>query len=439
VSDAAAAARFLRERGLDRVAARAREKIFQNGRSAGQIILLDAGPEEHAGIAALAGRRIGQGELRVRLGDLDAWLRQSRFACSLEEALASYFGEPIGSRPALRADARATAAAARDDFRRSLEALAGSFPATSLARRWLAEGEHGTAGLGHRWGRLPSPEREEKLALIENVAKALAALPLDEPRRLAVFAHDGLGNPHALDSTEEAGRLFVQALLDLTPEESRGLAAGLSTAERARLYEGVGLLVDTVSPTIAAFHLSEALGRDGTCEIFPSGLLQILPLRRLQRWRSLRAADRRVFVVENPVVFEEILDALEPRVALGREAPTVLCTAGWPSAAALAALDLLAGSDAAIEFAYSGDFDFAGLRIAASLWRRYPSAFRPWRLSADDFRAAVHSSTPPAPPADLDALASLQPSFPDLIPTIQQFGRWAYQEAIAQRLIEDLR
>ena len=471
MSNPAGAARYLRERGLDRIATLARQKLILYGRPAGRLVLPDAGSEEHAGIAALAGRRVGQDELRVSLSDLDAWLLRSRFACSLEDALAAYFGEPVPSRPLQKAEARAAVASAREEFRQALEALAESFPAASLARRWLAEGGHGVAWLVQRWGRLEVSAREERLALIRGVARALARLPLDEPRRLAVFADECLGNPHALDPTEEAGRLFVQALLDVAPDpdadaarlspvpllseqgswerppsfradgtsrESRVTAATLSTAERGRLYEVFGLLVDTLSPTVAAFNLREAIWTNGARETFPPGVLDVLPLRRLLAWRSLRAAGERVFVVENPVVFEEILDPLEPKVAAGEDVPTVLCTSGWPSAAGLRALDLIVRGDGEIQLAYSGDFDLAGLRIAASLSRRYPSAFRPWRLSADDYLAALRPTSPAASPSDLDALATLQPSFPDLISAIQSAGRWAYQEAIATRLIDDV-
>lgn len=52
--------------------------------------------------------------------------------------------------------------------------------------------------------------------------------------------------------------------------------------------------------------------------------------------------------------------------------------------------------------------------------------------------AVLRPSSPAASSSDLDALATLQPAFPDLIPAIQQTGRWAYQEAIAPRLIDDL-
>ncbi|HEX5415124.1 MAG TPA: TIGR02679 family protein [Chloroflexota bacterium] len=437
MSDPGGAARFLRERGLDRIAALARQKLFLNGRPSGLIRLPDASPDEHAGLAGLTGRRVGQGELRLQLSDLDAWLRASRFACSLEETLAAYFGEPIPSRPQQNADARAAAATAREGFSKTLGALAESFPAKSLARRWLAEGEHGTGWLAQRWGRLGAAERDDKLALIRGVARALARLPLEAtPRRLAVFANDCLGNPHALDPAEEAGRLFVQALLDLSG--SHAVAAALSTAERTRLYESVGLLVDTISPTVAVFNLREAVRADGAREAFPPGALQVLPLRLLLTWQSLRVNGERVFVVENPVVFEEILDALEPKAAAGAEVSTVLCTAGWPSAAALRALDLLVRGDAEIWLAYSGDFDLAGLRIAASLGRRYPAAFHPWRLSADDYAAALRPSSPAAASADLAALSTLESTFLDLILAIQRAGRWAYQEALAPRLIEDL-
>lgn len=429
-------------RGVDA----ARAAFRRNSGATGQLTLDDATDEEHAGIAALTGRPLRHGPLRLRLADLDRWLREA-FGGSLEAALTAYDGRP----PARRADERARiereAALRRERWRRILAALAEELPEESLGRRWLNEGAHGAEWLVGRFDETPddnatakeSPNapKESKESLARLVASALARLPLSEPRRLAAFANDLVGNPHAFDPDAEAGRLLFLALADLFGEEL-GLdplaASRMSAAERRALGKRVGLLGETISSSVVVYGLRSATLRDGELDqAVAVPRLQVLPLRRLVSWRAARGFGDRVFVVENPVVFEDLIDRLEG----GTDAPTLICTAGWPSLAASRLLDLLVAGGTR-QICYSGDFDLAGLRIAAALCQRHPDQLVFWRWSPDDYHAATRVDTTPASPSDLRALDVLSDAFPDLVPLIQASGRWAYQEGLIPLLLKDL-
>jgi len=437
------AADFFRRRGLDRVAGKARAAFWRNGGPAGTIVLDDATPEEHNGLSSLIGRPPGHGALRVRLIDLDNWLQQSGFHCSLEDALTAYAGERPGSRAAERSHAQQEVARARDRWRQMLEQAAEGLPPDAGGRRWLVDGAHGIPWLLRRFQPGPDAALPEKRALVRTVAAALSQLPLGEPRRLAVFANDLAGSPHALDPDQEAGRLLTLGLLDLYGAEAEiDASAGerLSAADRRQLYAHAGLLSETVSSTVAVYNLAAAARRDGSQDPRVTGppTLQILPLRSLLQWSSVRSALPDVFIVENPAVFEDLVDALE-REEQAAGTPTLICTAGWLNLAAWRLLDLLVSTGDVAHFFYSGDFDLAGLRIAGSVRTRYLDRFQPWRLTAEDYRLADRDEGTTASAEELRQLAGLSPDFPDLVPVIQEAGRWAYQEAITTFLLDDLR
>jgi uncharacterized protein (TIGR02679 family) len=419
-----------------------RRAYWRNGRAAGTITLADATDAEHAGLAALDGRKVSRGPLRVRLADLDRRLADSVFACSLADLLEAYFGEAVGSRREEREAAIETARQLRESWRARFHAVAAELPDGAPARIWLGEGAHGAEWLARRYGSEPLSRQDERQAMIRVVARALTSLPLDPPRRLAVLANELTGNPHALDSSEELGRLFLAGLLDL-PGAPLSLtstpAERLSAAERRQLYASVGILTETVSPTVAVFNLAGATSLRGADDpVIAAGrpTLQVLALRQLLGWRAAQSADSDVYVLENPVVFEDLLDRLESRLATDA-VPTIICTSGWPSDAGWRLLDLIHDANFGVKFHYSGDFDLAGLRIAAAVQKRLPDAFRAWRLGADDYRAADRDGGVAAA-EDLAQLASLEPLFPDLVAAIREAGRWAYQEAIVERLAGDV-
>ena len=437
------AADFFRQRGLERVVDAARTAFWRNGGPTGKLIVADATDAEHSGLAALSGRQVGHGALGVKLADLDDWLRRSGFACSLEALLAAYLGEPPGSRSEERARVQHSVVERRVRWQRAFSEITETLPVDAMGRRWLLDGAHGIAWLLRRFQNAPLASLAEKRDLVQAVARALSRLPLQEPRRLAAFANDLAGNPHAFDPDQEAGRLLLYGLLDLFGSET-GIEtmAGerFSAADRRALFERVGLLSETVSSTVVVFNLAGATDPNGAPDPRLAGppFVEVLPLRRLLTWGSVSVSSADVFLVENPVVFEDLADALEP-IANDVAIPTLVCTAGWLNAAAWRLLDLCLASDAAARFWYSGDFDLAGLRIAASLAARYPDNFRPWRLGASDYRMALREAGTIASRADLHQIASLAPIFSDLVDAIQETGRWAYQEALTAPLLEDLR
>jgi uncharacterized protein (TIGR02679 family) len=438
---AARAAVYFRARNLERVLEAVRRVYWRNGRAAGMAVVDDASLEEHQGLAALSGRAPRRGPLRLDLADLEETLLASGFQCSLADLLLAFDGKP----PATRADERARAQRDAEDRRaacyRLLESIAEDLPPGSLGRSWL-ETAHVSSWLVERYRALSPSELVERSHVVRVVVRALSALPVNEPRRLAVFANQVAGDPHAFDPDREAGRLLTRALRDLFGAEL-GLAAAagdpLSTADQQDLYERAGLLRETISSTVAVANLRAAIRRDGTLDpsVAENRTPSILSLRNLIDWREAHASAPDIFIVENPVVFEDLLDGVSQHQG-STPGPTLICTAGWLSHASWRLLDLLLVPGDVRQIFYSGDFDPSGLQIAERLRRRYPGHFHPWRYSVDDYHQALRASGAPAKPTDLRRLATLPPEFATLAQAMQDAGRWAYQEAIVDLLLSDV-
>ncbi len=437
------AAEYFRERGLARLVAEATHAFYRNGRPVGLVVLTDATEAEQDGLAGLTGRKPARGPLRVQLADLDRCLRSSGFGCTLEELLVAWASEPVRTRAAERATAESERARRREGWREMLEAVAARYPPESLAGRWLTSGAHGLPWLLGRFERLDLSSLEEKRARVQLVADALDRLPLPEPRRLAVFANELAGDPHAFDLGAEAGRLLITALLDLFGEEL-GLASSraerLGAAARRQLFERVGVFPEGVSSTVAVYGLAEATRCGGDLDPLIASAqpeVLVLPLRRLLAWRRASPGRPDVYLVENPTVFEDLVDGLEGGTTDACP-PVVICTAGWPSLAAWRLLDLLVAARPDCVFHYSGDFDLGGLRIAEVVRQRQGERFRLWRLDPESYQVALREESGALSEGDLRQLALLGVALAKLVEAMLATGRSAYQEAIEHLLIGDL-
>ncbi|MBA2288407.1 MAG: TIGR02679 family protein [Ktedonobacteraceae bacterium] len=443
---------FFRQAGLSRLLEKLRTRYIQLGRVGGLVVLENSTPGERREIASLLGRPVQhEGDLKVKLAAFEAALLRSRFACTLPNLLSAFFPDkPLVTRP----EQQAAHAAHQERFRTALNAIATELPEASYGRRWLQQGAHGQDWLFARSKNESDAEQERQLDLARYIASTLNQLPAPGTHeRLALFAQRTSGDPHMLDPDRAAGRLFLLALGDLAQDEAV-LPAENTPQDRAqalRLYAYAGLLVDTLSSSVAAFNLVGATYLAGRADPLPEAAgprVLLLPLRQMLAWRSAQPASNAIYIFENPQVFEEVIAGLSQddnpgayqaasngQIAL----PTLICTSGWPSAAALILLDLLMAQSPANRLHYSGDFDLAGLQIAASLLARYPGRCHPWRFAPDSSLLAIHAEGATASAADLAALATLPDGFAPLITRMQEQGRWAYQEGITHVLLEDVR
>lgn len=438
---------FFTHVGLTRLLTRMREKYIEVGDVGGQIVIEDSTANERRELASFLGKAPFNGEIiKVRLRDVDSALRQSGFACTLPAVLQAILPEqPLVTRK----ERRAIHATHQTNFLAILQATVLQGSAGTQGYLWLTQGQHGIEWLYSRYKNISKDEQEQQLRVIQRVVHALNELPLPEkPERLALFAQRISGNPHALDVDTSAGRLFLLALSDLASNNKNELQKGVEHEEIAplasqdrmqelRLYGDVGLRVDTISSSVAVFNLVEAIRQDGqidTLSHVARNRVLLLPLRQIGEWQSVVPAKHRIYVCENPQVFEEIVEQQKSKDTL----PTVVCTSGWPSVAALLLLDLLLAQSADNMLYYSGDFDIKGLQIATYLIARYSARCHLWRFDSDAYTVALQHGGISASPGELAMLNILPPLFANLVSKMQESALWAYQEGITDLLIEDL-
>ncbi|GAC1565322.1 MAG: hypothetical protein NVS3B14_02620 [Ktedonobacteraceae bacterium] len=101
--------------------------------------------------------------------------------------------------------------------------------------------------------------------------------------------------------------------------------------------------------------------------------------------------------------------------------------------------DMLLSSTPHYTLHYSGDFDARGLQIAAYLLDRYPGRCHPWHFDPDTYMTALQPGGIQASAGELALLNTLSASFAPLVTLMQVKGMWAYQEGIADLLINDIK
>ena len=438
---------FFTSMGLTRLLERMREKYIEVGDVGGQVIIDDSTVNERRELASFLGRTPFSGNtIKVRLHDVDATLRRSGFACTLPDVLRAFHPEqPLVTHKEHR-NAHATH---QTDFRAALQAVVEQTAEETRGYLWLTQGQHGIDWLYSRYKNMSKDEQEQQIRNIQRVAYALNELPSPpHPERLALFAQRISGDPHALDTDTGAGRLFLFALNDLADSrgkepqdkvdaEEMAMRPSQNRMQELRLYAEFGLRVDTISSSVAVFNLAEAIGSTHKTDQLPYAAgkrVLLLPLRQIMEWHSVVPATNRVYVCENPQVFEEVVEHCKDQSSC----PTVVCTSGWPSVAALMLLDLLLAQSSENMLYYSGDFDGKGLQIATYLMTRYPERCHPWHFDSTAYAVALRNGGISASPNELAMLSTLPTVFAELVNKMQERGMWAYQEGITSLLVADL-
>ncbi|MGZ6368288.1 MAG: TIGR02679 family protein [Ktedonobacteraceae bacterium] len=431
---------FFTQANLHRLLAKLREKYIEIGRVGGQVLLENTTPGERREIASFLARPpYADSNLKIKLSDIEKALQHS-FNCGVPELLAAFFpGQPLVTHQAKR-EAHAIHQA---DFSARLLSIASKLPEESQGKHWLQYGQHGQEWIYSRFKNSHADEQDRQLKLVRYIANVLNQLPEpDAPERLALFAQRTCGDPHALDSNMPAGRLLLLALNDLAQgleeNSSQPTKTPQDREQELRLYKDAGLLVDTVSSSVAIFNLASAIYHNDASDPLVQAAgkrVLLLPMRQLLEWKCLTPASTRIYMFENPQVFEEVISALESASSL----PTLVCTSGWPSAATLRLLDQLLEESPDNCLYYSGDFDLKGLQIATYLAARYPGRCHPWHFDATSYEVALKADGIEAPSGELKMLSALPEVFKPLVKKMQEKQKWAFQEGIVELLVNDLR
>ena len=323
-------------------------------------------------------RRLTEQKSRVLdLRLLDAALGSSIYAVSLEAVQTALNGAPI----VVRRDVKSR-------FETGYAALLERV--TNLEWRETLMTKSASANVLKR--ALKENTDDLKLTL-EYVQTALEQLGTRKP----ILASQVTGDAHGFDKDRLAGKLLDAAITDLNLEPP--MRDGVSSSVLVANLRGTPWL--------------DALQHRAVW----------LPWREVQNLETVTTVSGRVLIVENPSVFEALLET--------NTLETLICTSGQPSAATMLLLEKFKSGT---EFWVSCDFDVGGLRIASRLQKQFSRSFRTWHFDAISFRIALERKQSFKLEAPLQSFATY---FPDLVATMLETGCGAHHEAIVTELLHD--
>lgn len=445
------------------------KKWTSYGRLAGMITLENASEEERRLLGGILGKTFYDSKIRFSFADFERGLQRTRFApVDMKELLESYFGKEISTNQEEKERKRQ----ARDRFFEELYASFADNTGKDAAGKTTGEmareisgknvGEIGAETAAHRWIRqmmedktwgfwLLSREfaKNKKAAreLGENTGRALRELFPVLPGReteesaeafqetiLAVFAAKICGNPHYFDRGTPGGQLLTNGLCCIMGE---------TLPENAHQWKELllqaGIAPDYVSSMVHAYGIGLKIpeGRHPALEAFRARREAcVITLENLRNAVGAWAPGKRMFVVENEMVFSFLTEQLR-----GRNADVgLLCTSGQLRTAAVKLLELFA--EAGYRIWYSGDMDPEGIEIADRLWKRFKGGdfkggVEIWRMSSEDYGMGISGEVlKESRLARLDKVE--HPVLKETADRVQEKKRAAYQENILEALLRDL-
>jgi uncharacterized protein (TIGR02679 family) len=377
-------------------------------------------------------RRVGASDRPVRA------VRLTELTPAQQEALADLLAWPRLPGASVRVEVGALAAAFGTDpegLRALLEALRGPLPDRASAReqasldrqRLWEEVAAAVSGRGLqpwvarlRAAGVPDGEVEAHRRRLRPLLSLVQQLPLRPPEPLPIVAQSLTGDPHAFDQG------WLRTMLADAAATLIGLGTPTDAESTRAALRGVGIVPDQLSVPVVCVGL-RAAGSDPVARYLDGlGVAHepaALTAAQLRRWPVAVGHDR-VWVVENPSVLE--------RIARCELDVPVVCTSSWPTDAVVVLLDQVRASGASLH--YHSDLDGAGLALTGHLIRRFGAT--PWRMSVDDYLAAVDGARMPLM---VDGPLPETPWDPALREAMLEHRRVVYEEQVVDTLLGDLR
>jgi uncharacterized protein (TIGR02679 family) len=376
------------------------------GALSGAVSVASPTDTERKAIIGITGayRDSGVGRMTVRLSDLEAAVREAT-GDGVMALLAALGGTPLRDRPAER---ERVSAGVDKCVRRLNDSYLASF-------EWFAGWVGGLRADG-TLTRLVNSGDSEPLVRAVSVLEALDGRPA--PVLLQSLAAEVTGDTKALGHGTVLSTLVLRAL-----SLRLGVARPGSAEDRRELWDSFDVIVDDLASQVLVLGLPAFGGGLGEwlTSAARSGTPFCVTLQQLVSM-PLSVLSPVVYVCENLGVM---------RAAAGSLGPLV-CTGGRPSTAfhRLAAAVVAGGG----ELRYHGDFDWAGVSIAAAVMSRHGAV--PWRLGAADYRAGARAAGEGA--LALSGAPQATPWDPDLANVMAATGRAVYEESVTDALLADL-
>jgi uncharacterized protein (TIGR02679 family) len=251
--------------------------------------------------------------------------------------------------------------------------------------------------------------------------------------RIPLFAQKITGNPHSFDRNTILGKMLLHLLtVDQKMKEDDEISFSKTSEEENDLLGFYGLIRDDLWSFVTCQNILAETDQ-GVHPVWKaaqeSGTVMNLPLKELIKVDKVYPYERNVvWVVENSSVASTLMD-------LAPHAP-IVCTHGQLRIAGWRFIELLVRSDVTIH--YSGDLDPEGMLIADRLLRRFPESVRLWRMDERSYLEAMSEEV--ITEKRLSQLNKLRDhGLNKVAEVMQREKRAAYQEALVEVMVEDLR
>ena len=227
--------------------------------------------------------------------------------------------------------------------------------------------------------------KQGELSLIQNVLLAINELPFryNDKKLLPVFAVTVAKSPHYFDKGIAATLLFhgICYVLQLPDKE-------YDLAEKNKIMYDAGIVKDDLSNNCMIAHINAFqtlnIPHQGWNGFYENYEPWNLNLYNLQQISNIDHQTKRVYIVENPSVFRELV--MYGKMYRNKECGYI-CSNGQLNLCTYVLLDML--KEEGIMMYYAGDFDPEGLLIADKLKSRYGASFTLWHYKPNDYLQAL--------------------------------------------------
>ncbi len=427
-------ANFKREKGFDRLFSLFIEKYksYERIEKGISVVLQQPTLEEKRALSGFLGKDYTKNKsIKLTAAKMKKAILQTKYAevmetASFQDIVAAYHGEPLVS----KREEEQRFFADRQAYFAVFEREAQSELFLKLLE-WIKHTKH------NRFYQMYTQNKDFLSKVLDDINRAFALFPLKEDEYLAVFAANATGNPHAFDSNEQSGKMFLYALQIIYSFERDSKIRDLNAEERSELLYEFQIMTDNLLNFVSIFY-AQGKNRDGTENQLLKGAVQELaffhlPLKEVVKLDQVTSASghNRVFIIENSSVAAQVVNEL---ITHGH-CETILSGNGQFKIATLKFLDAFVKNGGAIY--YSGDFDPEGISMANRLKKRFGAQVHYWHYNVADYRLAL--SEEPISTRRLSQLTSIEdPELQPLIQAIRDTKKSGYQEKLLTSIITDL-
>lgn len=368
---------FRQNEAYSRMFVEMKKKYMKYGKLSGKISLGNLAEAECRALGAVFGKSLLPGDFIFSISELQSALNETKYyGIEVEKLVEEYFKERILSKSQRKEEKIESTKLFWEIF---LNEVTDQFGTGSKSALWLrAVWEQRKYGY-----QLIMKEREKSENLIKEmlmeVCRTLEYLAEEngnERVRLAVLGAKMTKNPHYFDRQNVAGRLLINALSFINhAEEPKGQEDVLA------LYYLSGIYPDDISSytTCYGIHFYEGDSEhEAYCHFIEKGEKYVLTLSNLSRLTGAGSIRKKVFIIENQMVFSQVCEELE-----GEEEYSVMCTSGQLKTASLFLIDMLLKSGCKLY--YCGDIDPEGIEIADRVLARGAEQIFLWRMTEEDY------------------------------------------------------